>query len=282
MDLSVRGIIWTTLFHVIILLLLIFFGFSFPEPPPEEEGILVNFGNSETGLGKIEPSGNESQGGDIEIPEITRVETPVPAQKPVVKEVVAQKTAQDVEKSPVKEKILTEEEIKKQELEKQRLEELKKQREEEERKKQQAERIQTLGKSAFGNASVGTTEGSEGITSGTGNQGSIAGSPGADNYSDGGGLGSGISYGLGDRKVVGKLPEPLLTGCIVSSRIIVKVQINVDREGKVVGEPRILDATFQDDCIYKAVIEAALKAKFNPDPNAAFRQQGWIRYIIDP
>jgi len=272
----------TFLYHIIILLLLLFFGFSYPDPPPEEEGILVNFGTSETGLGRTEPKGDEFQGGDTEVPEIVQVATPVPAQKPAVKEAVTPKVVQDIEESPVKEKKPTEEELKKQELEKQRLEELRKQREEEEKKKQQAEKIQSMGKSAFGTAGVGTTEGSEGITNGTGNQGSIVGTPDADTYADGGGLGSGITYGLGDRKVAGKLPEPLLTNCIVTSQIIVTVQINVDRDGNVVGEPRVLKATYQDDCIYKAVIEAATKSKFNVDPNAAFRQQGWIRYIIDP
>ena len=195
---------------------------------------------------------------------------------------MSQKIVQYIEESPVKEKKPTEEELKKLELERIRQEELKKQREEEEKKRQQTEKLQNLGKSAFGTAGVGTTDGSEGVTAGRGDQGSLGGVPGADNYAEGGGLGGGISYGLGDRKVVGRLPEPFLAGCVVTSRIYVRVQINVDRDGKVVGEPRVLDATFQDDCIYKAVIAAASKAKFNPDPNAAFRQQGWIRYIIDP
>ena len=282
MELSSRGVIWSTVFHAIILLLLLFFGFSYPDPPPEEEGILVNFGTSETGFGRTEPKGDQFHGGDVEVPQVTQVTTPVPARQPAVKEQVTQKVVQDFEESPVKEKRPTEEELRKQELERIRQEELRKQREEEEKKRQQTERLQNLGKSAFGTAGVGTTEGSEGVTSGTGNQGSLGGVPGADNYADGGGLGSGISYGLGDRKVAGRLPEPLLAGCVVTSRIYVRVQINVDRDGRVVGEPRVLDATFQDDCIYKAVIEAASRARFNSDPNAAFRQQGWIRYIIDP
>lgn len=50
-----RGIIGTIIYHVIILLLLIFLGFFTPLPLPGEEGILVNFGNSENGLGDREP-----------------------------------------------------------------------------------------------------------------------------------------------------------------------------------------------------------------------------------
>ena len=39
--------------------LLLIFGFSAPFPPPEEEGILINFGNTETGSGRIEPKPSE-------------------------------------------------------------------------------------------------------------------------------------------------------------------------------------------------------------------------------
>jgi len=49
-----RGFIGTIIFHVIVLLLLIFFGFITPLPFPGEEGILVNFGDRETGLREIE------------------------------------------------------------------------------------------------------------------------------------------------------------------------------------------------------------------------------------
>lgn len=51
-----KGLIGTIIFHVIILLLLLFLGFFTPLPLPGEEGILVNFGNIENGLGNREPS----------------------------------------------------------------------------------------------------------------------------------------------------------------------------------------------------------------------------------
>ena len=51
-----KGLVGTITFHVIILLLLVFLGFFTPLPLPGEEGILVNFGNSENGLGDREPS----------------------------------------------------------------------------------------------------------------------------------------------------------------------------------------------------------------------------------
>lgn len=51
-----RGIIGTAIFHIVILMLLLFLGFFTPLPLPGEEGILVNFGTSEFGLGDIEPA----------------------------------------------------------------------------------------------------------------------------------------------------------------------------------------------------------------------------------
>ncbi|MDB4581538.1 cell envelope integrity protein TolA [Draconibacterium sp.] len=51
-----KGLIGTIIFHVILLLLLVFLGFFTPLPLPGEEGILVNFGDSENGFGDREPS----------------------------------------------------------------------------------------------------------------------------------------------------------------------------------------------------------------------------------
>ncbi len=56
-----KGIIGTIVFHAIVLLLLIFLGFFTPLPLPGEEGILVNFGDTENGLGSQEPSPQAKQ-----------------------------------------------------------------------------------------------------------------------------------------------------------------------------------------------------------------------------
>ncbi len=280
-----RGLIGTIVLHSLILLLLIFFGFSFPDPPPEEQGVLVNFGTDITGLGDIEPSGDETQGGDVETmpePVETVKESVVETVKQKSQEAVVAKNTQTVEETKVKESKPTPEELKQQELKRLQAEELRKKKAEEERQRLIAEQWNTKGKNAFGNKGVGTTAGSEGVTQGTGNQGSIDGTPGADNYGDGGGLGNGEGFGLGNRGLRGTLPKPLVDQCTVTSKVIIKVQINVDREGNVIGDPKILESNFQDDCIYKAVLKAASSAKFTVDQQATFRQQGWIRYTIEP
>jgi hypothetical protein len=285
MQYSSRGLIGTIVFHLCILLILIFFGFSFPDPPPPEEGVLVNFGTDITGLGEIEPKGDETQGGEEEtMPEIVEaVKIPVKETvKTKVKETPVVKNTQNIEETKVKEAKPTEEELKQIEQQKMLAEEQRLKKVEEERQRKVAEQWNSKGQSAFGKKGVGTETGSEGITEGTGNQGSIDGTPGVPNYSEGGGLGNGSGFGLGGRGLRGDLPKPIVANCTVTSRIIIKIQINVDREGNVTGEPKILESNFQDDCIYKAVIKAASTAKFTADQKASLVQQGWIRYIIEP
>lgn len=47
----IKGILGTILFHVGLLLLLLFLALRTPLPLPGEEGVLVNFGFDETGMG---------------------------------------------------------------------------------------------------------------------------------------------------------------------------------------------------------------------------------------
>lgn len=72
-----------------------------------------------------------------------------------------------------------------------------------------------------------------------------------------------------------------MAGCDVTSKIEVTVDIQVDRDGNVVNAT-VSKATYQNKCIWDMVVEAALKSKFSPDQAAAYRQVGWIKYIITP
>ncbi|HEY3390953.1 MAG TPA: hypothetical protein VGK38_15345, partial [Prolixibacteraceae bacterium] len=71
------GLIATVSVHAVVLLLLLYLGFVTPYPPPQEEGFLVDFGNSETGLGVEEPSAASA-------PEfVAAAKEVVPASKPI-------------------------------------------------------------------------------------------------------------------------------------------------------------------------------------------------------
>ncbi len=75
-----EGIIGTTIFHVIVLLILIFMGFFTPLPLPGEQGILVNFGDSEHGLGDIEPAPQRRQPEPPPPPQSTQTPSTPPPQ----------------------------------------------------------------------------------------------------------------------------------------------------------------------------------------------------------
>ena len=309
MKLSSRGTIGTLVVHGLILALLILGGLTFPQPPPEEEGVLVNFGTDDTGFGAIEPRGDEANQGTPE-PEVREeyeeTSTPASPAEPVVTETTPADNTQDVEEVKVKEDPKpTAEEIRKQQEELERIrkdqeeqqriaeeqerirqeEEAERKRLEEERlrREQQANRLNQMGENAFGRQGEGTQDGSEGVNPGDGtNQGVTTGSTGAQNYSDGRGLGDGISVGgLGNRNVKGQVPLPNVENCNVTSRIVVTVDIQVDRAGNVVSA-NVSSATFADNCIWNVVLEAARKTKFTSDQNAAFKQAGWIKYTIEP
>jgi len=272
----------------------------------------VNFGTDDTGFGEYEPMGDDQQAGDPELPVTESTEEvveeaeesfPEPSESYTPPDPTPVDNTQDLEETPVKEdpkptpeelqkqreeqqrierERLEQERIERERLEQERIE--RERREEQERiereRQQQAERLNNLGKNAFGNQGVGETEGSEGITQGSGNQGDINGSPDADRYETGGGLGDGISFGgLGSRK--GSVPKPNLSGCEVTSKIEIVVDIQVDRDGKVVSAI-VQRATYQDNCIWTTVVKAAKESRFSVDQNANYRQTGWIKYIIVP
>ncbi len=305
MRINRNGLTGTIIIHGLVLALLILGGLTFPDPPPEEEGVLVNFGTDDTGFGSVEPEGDEANQGtpDPTATEALPQETYTPPE-PVVTESAPADNTQDIEEVVVKEDPQpTAEEIRQQKAEEQRImeereaerkrlaeEERKRQeklaeqrRIEEEKRKQQEEanRINNLGRNTFGRQGVGEQDGSEGVKPGDGNnQGSTTGSPGATNYGDGSGLGN--SYGgLGSRKVVGQLSIPDVNDCNVTSRIVIRVAIQVSKSGEVT-KAEIQKSTFSDLCINRRVLNAAKNTKFTADSDASFIQTGWIEYTIEP
>lgn len=97
-----KGLVGTIIFHAIVLILLLIFGFFTPLPLPGEEGILVNFGNTDNGLGDREPAPARRQ----------QQQTPPPPQKqePKASTPPAQTTPPPVQQSkpePAKEVAMT-------------------------------------------------------------------------------------------------------------------------------------------------------------------------------
>ena len=307
-----RGIIGTIIFHAIVLLLLIFLKFFTPLPLPGEEGILVNFGTSENGLGDVEPSPANSEPSPAEpVEEQEETAPPVvsqPKPQPKPAEAKEQIMTQDYEKTAAieaaenkkkiedqkrKDLLAEQERIKKQKAEDERIrkaeaekiakaETEKKAREEQQRK---INEINSRAQGAF--ASKGTGTGGKGTGTGTsqgatfpgGNQGVPTGDPNATNYGQGGlgggSKGTGTSFSL-DGRSASSLPKPKYPG---DDEGIVVVKITVDKNGTVTAaEPGARGTTIMEQQFWAEAKQAALKAKFNADSNAPAFQQGTITY----
>ena len=289
-----NGLIGTVVFHGFILLLLILLGFFTPLPLPGEEGILVNFGDSETGWGEEEPSPVVPQDEPLQssIEEIPAA-TPPPVSEPLTpakEEVVTQNVEQTAALEAARKK-REEDRLRQLEADRQRQAELERQRQEaearkkaEEEKKRIAE-IESRTKGAFGTpsgGSGGTGSGSgqsQGVTFPGGNQGVPTGDPNAGTYGPGGKgsgtSGTGISYSLSGRSAT-STPKPSYPG---REEGTVVVKITVDQSGRVTqAEPGQRGTTTMNPDLHDAAKRAAMQARFYVDNDAPAYQTGTITY----
>lgn len=293
------GAIATVLFHAILLLLLLFMVIVIPGPLPEEDGFLVDFGNSATGLGEEEPSASNAPTVAEETKKILPLSKPISRPLPqsksraksdddiftqeyekTVQIAIAKKKKIDNEKKlkldeARKAKEIEEKQLRDQAFEKQQ------QLAEENRIRQEQERkigaINSRAKNAFGGGKSdnGSTIASQGNTYGGGNQGSPNGTEGAKQYGLGGGEGKGISFNLSGRNAR-SLPKPAFPG---NEAGIVVVEVTVDKFGKVTkAVPGIKGSNTVDPDLLEAARKAAVSASFNTDQNAPAFQQGTITY----
>ncbi len=123
---------------------------------------------------------------------------------------------------------------------------------------------------------AGTKTTGEGETGGEGNQGVQSGSVDSKTRGEGSGLGDkGISYDLQGRGFQ-SLPPPKYD---YQGEGRVVVEVSVDRAGKVIqAVPGTKGSTTLDEYLLKVAKEAALKARFDPKPDAPLVQKGTITY----
>ena len=287
-----RGIISTIVFHIGLILFLMFMGFHIPLPLPGEEGILINFGESDLGSGDVEPPSSSASKPVEEHTsppvEQTQVQTSVAEEEIITQDI--EKTVAVESKKEVKPKEKSQEEIEaerkiQEEKEKKRIEEEKRLKQEEiERKRQEEEDKKAKAnadmiKNSFGSGKNNDANNStgEGNTSYKGNQGQTNGSVDSKNHGIGHGLGTnGNSWSLKGRKNI-ELPKPDYD---IQEEGKVVVEIRVDSYGKVVSAtPGKKGTTIQSLNLYRIAKEAALKAKFDAKPNSP-DQIGTITYVF--
>jgi len=264
-----KGLVSTLIFHGLLLLLFAFYGLTHSIPPPEE-GMVINFGTTETGLGTTE---SEPMQATESVEEVQLEQVPPPpteTAKPVAEEqVLTQETAEEIhfrKEKEAKEKAETE------------------RKREEERKRQEQERLKAAQKSRmdelFAKAKTGQgkgTGGGEGNTKPGGNQGHLDGTPGAPHGNVPGSGNSGVSFNLSGRKMV--TPPRINDTSQETGKVV--VDIIVDKYGKVVmATPGARGSTTTSTHLYKLAKEAAIETKFDANPNASVQQQGSMTFVF--
>jgi len=246
-----KGIIGTILFHVLLLVAFLFMGLTYQDPPPAEEGISINFGFTDEGLGEIEPEDTEEI---IDAVEEEIIEEQIESTEEIVTQTTIETPA--VEKTEEKKKVVEKEQPKEEIIE---------------------EKKPEINKKAIYPGKKKTTATSEGNEKGEGNQGVIDGDANTEAY-EGGGIGEdGAAYQLGGRKAEFKA-KPIYT-IQVEGKVV--VAITVDRLGNVIyADPgKQGSTTFNKELLQRAK-KAALETKFEPKQSAPTNQQGKIIYYF--
>lgn len=247
------GMAATVILHVVMLILFIFFGMTHMIPPPEEEGITINFGTSDVGMG------------DEQLVEETSTSTPeemidnTPEEVP--NEVIADQeiltTTDDAPAVDTKKKKEEPKEVK-------------------EPVKEEPKPDKNLTDALSNWKNNKNTNSGEGDTDQKGDQGANDGDPNSGNRV-GGGQGNGISFNLSGRSMLG---APRISDNSQEEGKVV-VDIIVDNTGKVVrATPGARGSTTTSSILYEKAQKAALATKFNANPNAAQEQKGQMTFIF--
>jgi colicin import membrane protein len=266
----------TALIAVILVLLLFVMGNTYMDPP-EEYGVAINFGNSEVGSGKIQPT--EPIKSRIN-EDIVKEEKQVEKVEEVTKPSEASSNAEDVMTNESEEAIAIkkakEAKVKADAKAKANADRKEKLRQEAEAKKVKEEQD----KKDKLDALIGGVKNAEGLDiggdgpdDGPGDKGELDGNPYAPSYFGLGDGSGGKGYGLtgrGDAKYTKVLPN-----CQEEGRVVVEIHVN--REGKVIKAIAGKRGTTGTSCLYEAAKKTALTHKWPPNSKAPTTQIGWVK-----
>ena len=250
------GALATLAYVVLWVLLVIFVKFKVSDPLENADGILINFGSTETGWGDQDMAASD------EIADANR------SAQNASSDATADHLTQTIEEAPV---VPTNPTTTPRPT--QTPQPTQNNRPSEEQPVEQPREVNQ--RALFPGRTQGSTSTSEGTAGGAGNQGNPAGDPTGSH--DGTGTGnSGISYSLAGRSLVGSLPKPSYT---VREEGRIVIEIHVDQQGRVTRTAfRSVGSTTTNSALVAAAEAAARQARFNVDENAPFPQVGTITY----
>jgi len=282
-----KGLIFSVVFHTMIVIIAALYGFTYQSPPPEPGGIMVNLGIPDVGQGNENaPGGKPAEPVKEPEPEPAK-ETPPPAKSEPVKEKPKAEPQKEVKKTEdpaaVALRKKQEEDKRKADAEaRQRVEEQRKQQEAEAKRKAEAEaqrkaeeaRKKELQDMVSGGLGGGSGSG-KGNTGKPGNQGDPGGDPNS-NVLTGISTGSGVvGGGLGNRGVAKRGPA-IQDNSQVQGTVV--ISLCVDKNGNVIGEPEFTQrrSSTADAKLVRLAIQNAKQWKFQP--GSVDRQCGTIGY----
>ncbi len=241
----------TILFHALLLVVLLLLAFHTPLPLPGEEGVEVNLGYSDEGMGDIQP----------DVPALAPDVAPPPSQTRADEELVTENT----EEAPA---------IEKNKKKTEKTKPVTKPTPAVEKPKEP-----TVNQKALypGKSTKTSPGGNQGITGKPGDQGKPDGTPGSPNYEGNGGKGNGISYDLGGRGAR-SLPKPTYNSP-EQGKIVVSIKVN--KLGQVTyASAGAKGTTISEINLRQQAENAARKTVFAPDDNAPDEQRGTITYVF--
>ncbi|MEC5165699.1 outer membrane biosynthesis protein TonB [Flavobacterium sp. PL11] len=242
----------TSIIFVILFVLFFYLGLTSLDPPPEN-GIAINFGTTEFGSGKIQPTEAIQAAPKAEAAkEATASNDDVLSQD--IEEAVVIKEAKKIQ--PTKE--TAKEEVKPKPKEVPRP------------SKSTSDALSSL---LNGPKSDGKAQGGEGNDNLPGDKGNPNGSAYANSYyGSGTGSGSGSGWGLNGRNISSRGKE--VQKCNEFGTVV--VQITVNRNGNVVAAKYTKGTTNTNPCLIEPALATARKYKWQPDSNAPETQIGFI------
>ena len=275
----------TTILLSVLLILMFYIGLSYLEPPIEN-GITVNFGAMEFGMGDEQPK-KKVKSQPVQKPEITEeAEPPKPEEGPdqeeepeavdkPSEELLTQENEESIRlRQQKEEQRRAEEAVRKAREEEARKERERKAAEEKARQEQEAKKQKLDALMGGLSEADGEEVGGEGEDDLAGDKGSPDGDPYANSYygTPGSGAGTG-GYGLSGRSLVGK--GKVQQKCNQEGRVVVRIV--VDNNGRVIqAEPGVKGTTNRDPCLLEPAKETAFLHRWNVDSNAPNKQIGFV------
>jgi len=270
----IRAIIGAIVFHLLLLVALIFMALTTPLPLPEEEGVEVNLGFSDVGSGYQQRQTPQQQ---------AKPPTPVPVQEAATQpeEEIVEDTSEEA--PAIQEKPADKPEQQKTDIPKESTKEVVQEDQVTEEVKETLNEVEPEPEPEpvvdprllYPGKNNAQGDSNEGPDDEVGDKGKETGDPNSLGYDGLGGEGNGISFNLGNRKAK-NLPKPTYDSDD-QGKVVISIWVN--KMGEVTRAEIMQKGTNVTDIKLRNMAkQAALKAKFTADVDAAEIQKGSITY----